>query len=579
MTTNTNSQTFDSKSKNAFTHTDILALFGLAMLTAFLFLLKIDTMPLFDPDEPRYASSAIEMVDKGNWIIPHFNGEPRLNKPPLFYWLTAMPLKWLGASESSARLPSVIFGIGGVILIFLWAKKMWGRKNGFLAGMILSVCPLYYSISRLCITDMTLSFFLYLSLYLFYTGYEKGMLSNRVKIAMSFSMSMMFLAKGHMGILIFFMVVCVFLIVMRDIRFLAQFWSRLGLVVFAALTIPWSVAFVINAGLPGTLNLLFNETYGRFVGGYQHPEPFYFYVTFFFIGFFPWSLFAPLAFIFPRKYGWGFAGEKQNAINHSAGNNKNDPEKSRAIFFSVWMIVVLVFFSLSKSKLFSYILPMAPTVPFICLIVFNNIRRRNRREDKKAQFAILTLTLIFSLIVMFCAPTWFSGKYMLLQGRIFLLMFAFCLCMAAPLAAVAFKGIAWGKYTLVITCYIMIVLIGLNLHLFMGDNRSTKALANDALPAGNDYTLLSYRKIPSSLVFYSGKTAQKIENGNIDAVKSFENKGKDVYIFMNKKDYKINKNAFDKFGYHRKGESTADVILIKPAMKTKKLAGLKTFEE
>ena len=124
-------------------------------------------MPLIDPDEPRYASTARDMVLNGNWIVPHFNGVPRINKPPLFYWTIAISYKLFGINEFSARLPSALAAIGTVLITYLWGKRLEDRKNGFWAGMVLMASPLFFLISRLCITDMMLTFFVCSSLYLF----------------------------------------------------------------------------------------------------------------------------------------------------------------------------------------------------------------------------------------------------------------------------------------------------------------------------------------------------------------------------------------------------------------------------
>ena len=82
---------------------DIPFLIGLFSIGLFLFLFYTWAMPLIDPDEPRYASTARDMVLNGNWIVPHFNGVPRINKPPLFYWTIAISYKLFGINEFSAR--------------------------------------------------------------------------------------------------------------------------------------------------------------------------------------------------------------------------------------------------------------------------------------------------------------------------------------------------------------------------------------------------------------------------------------------------------------------------------------------
>ena len=124
-------------------------------------LVSISALPLLDPDEPRYAGAGRAMARGGSLLVPEFNGEPRINKPPLFYWLVALSDTLAGgATETSARLPSVAVG-----LFMLWGtiwlgRKVFGAATGLLAGVVLSSTPLFIALSRCCITDMTLSFFM-----------------------------------------------------------------------------------------------------------------------------------------------------------------------------------------------------------------------------------------------------------------------------------------------------------------------------------------------------------------------------------------------------------------------------------
>ena len=116
------------------TKKDIPFLLGLIVIGLVLFLFYTWSMPLIDPDEPRYASTASDMVMNNNWIVPHFNGAPRINKPPLFYWAIAISYKIFGISEFSARLPATLAAIGTVLITYLWGRQLEDRKNGFWAG-------------------------------------------------------------------------------------------------------------------------------------------------------------------------------------------------------------------------------------------------------------------------------------------------------------------------------------------------------------------------------------------------------------------------------------------------------------
>lgn len=210
------------------TKKDIPFLLGLISLGFVLFLFYTWSMPLIDPDEPRYASAANDMVTNNHWIVPHFNGAPRINKPPLFYWVIAISYKIFGISEFSARLPATLAAIGTVLITYLWGKRLEDRKNGFWAGVMLMASPLFFFISRLCITDMLLTFFVCASLYLFFIEYTAANKNNLRRLFLYFLLSMVFLVKGPVGILLFILITMGFLLWIRDFQSIRRLWYLPG---------------------------------------------------------------------------------------------------------------------------------------------------------------------------------------------------------------------------------------------------------------------------------------------------------------------------------------------------------------
>ena len=94
-----------------------------------LFGYRLGVPGLMDPDEGRYAEIAREILLLRDWLIPHLNLFPYLEKPPLVYWLTAASFKVLGQSELAARLPSAAAALGGVLLAYGLARTLWGRDR------------------------------------------------------------------------------------------------------------------------------------------------------------------------------------------------------------------------------------------------------------------------------------------------------------------------------------------------------------------------------------------------------------------------------------------------------------------
>ncbi len=543
---------------------DLFVLAGLLLLVIILFFSNIGSLPLFDPDEPRYAAASKGMVETGDWIVPYFNGMPRLNKPPLFYWSVALSFKFFGVSEFSARLPSLIFGIGGVVVVFLWARSLWDRWKAFCAGFFLAICPLYVSVARLCITDMALSFFLYLGLYNFYLGYKNGDYTKVQKYVLYISFAMMFLVKGHVGLLLFLLVVSMFLLIVKDLKFLIKLWDPAGLVIFFFIILPWGLMFIHTIGMDTITGLITNETYGRFVGGYQHPEPFYFYAMAFFFGFFPLSFFIPVLFLFGKKIR---KGRDRLVDGVQDISSIKDAKEIDIKFFSVWLIVVILFFSMSKSKLFTYILPMAPAVPLLFISAFSGMEIKRGSWLYAFFLFIFLIFFAFSVITLIFLPDWIGSRY-LISNRVSVISWLFCICMTVAVIGFLIKGFVWGRAIIGLSTYTLLLLIILNLHIFIGDNRSVKYTVNEFLPPkGEGYILLSYRKLPSSLVFYSGKHVGLIEPWLDDPLGKFEiDNSDDVYIYMRAKDYRRHKDD-EIFNDFKLASNEDGAVVLKKIMK------------
>ena len=148
----------------------ILLLLGFCFIIYFVNLGRWD---LWNPDEPRYAEVAKEMVKGGDWVLMHYNGADYGNKPPLFFWLIALSsYLWQGFTSFSVRLPSALFGTLTVLLTFLLGKDLYASRTGFLSGLILATSVEFAYISTRADTDSTLTFFTTASLFCFFRWYQ-----------------------------------------------------------------------------------------------------------------------------------------------------------------------------------------------------------------------------------------------------------------------------------------------------------------------------------------------------------------------------------------------------------------------
>jgi 4-amino-4-deoxy-L-arabinose transferase-like glycosyltransferase len=140
------------------------AVAGLAVL-ALPFLFRLGAWPLTEPDEGRNAEVAREMLQFGNWSVPHFNHLPYLDKPVLLFWAMAAAYRALGVSEFAARLPSALAAIGTVALTFAVARALLDTRQAVVATVSVATAPLVLVFARAAIFDMLLTFLMTAALF------------------------------------------------------------------------------------------------------------------------------------------------------------------------------------------------------------------------------------------------------------------------------------------------------------------------------------------------------------------------------------------------------------------------------
>ena len=139
-----------------------------------LFFYRLGAPGLMDPDEGRYAEIAREFFVRGDWLIPHLNLLPYLEKPPLVYWLTALGFKVLGYTEVAARLPSAVSALAGVFLAYGLGRALWGPGPGVLGALVLATTAGYVALGRILTLDMTFALWLNLGIGLGYLALSRG---------------------------------------------------------------------------------------------------------------------------------------------------------------------------------------------------------------------------------------------------------------------------------------------------------------------------------------------------------------------------------------------------------------------
>jgi 4-amino-4-deoxy-L-arabinose transferase-like glycosyltransferase len=299
--------------------------------------------PLTLPDEGRYVGVAWEMMRSGDWLTPTLNGLPFFHKPPLFYWITAGSMSLFGLHEWAARAAPMLGGLLGALSLYLFTRRWMGQRAARLTLVALLAQPLFYLGGQFANLDMLVAGCITATIVLLAhaaLAVERG-LPHRAALALAYTMAASgVLAKGLIGLVIPALVVAVWLLMLRRWRVLmALIWIP-GVLLFLLLAAPWFVAMQVR--YPDFLDYFFVvQHFKRFAqAGFNNMQPFWFYpavLVLFSLPWLPW-----LHRLFTRGY-------------------LTDPERSPIrLLLWLWVLMVVLFFSMPRSKLVGYILPAVP---------------------------------------------------------------------------------------------------------------------------------------------------------------------------------------------------------------------------
>ncbi len=307
-----------------------------------LFFLNLGRWDLWNPDEPRYAQVAREMVQGGDWILMHFNGKMYGDKPPLFFSAIAFSsFLWGGFDSFSARFPSAFFGTLTVVLTFLLGRSLYSSRTGFLAGLILATSVEFVYLSTRANIDVTLTFFTTAAFFCFYMWDQKKIQSRLVIYGFYVAMALATLTKGPVGFVLPLLGTLIYLLVQKDWEGLKRMRLLTGLLLMVAIILSWYLPAVLKGGQEYLDVTLFKHTLDRFSKGWSHVKPFYYYFYNFPVEFLPWFIFLPGAIV----YGY---------------SSKMRDRRKEFFFLLTWFAVIFLFFSISKGKRGLYVLPLYP---------------------------------------------------------------------------------------------------------------------------------------------------------------------------------------------------------------------------
>ena len=365
-------------------HSAIILIAAAVIVAVYLFGL---TIPLVGPDEPRYAQVAREMWQAGDWVTPTLGGFHWFEKPALLYWLQISSYHLFGVNEFAARFGSALFGLGTIASLWLLGRSVESKKGivrfSDLLALIAASSIGIIVFARGASFDIILTFPMTASLASYWLWERKG--STLSLVGFYFFIGVALLAKGLVGIVFPFAIVMFYHLLSwklpRLSLLLSLVWGTAISVVVASL---WYVPMYLTNGWEFIDEFFIQHHFQRYTSNkYFHPQPFYFFLWVLPLMTIPWLPF--------------FVAGAWRGIKTAMGKTDDgDDVRSLVLFAFAWLLVPLVFFSLSGSKLPGYILPALPG----CLIIAGLCTSRWIGEKSKRLAATVGVAgVTFAVIV------------------------------------------------------------------------------------------------------------------------------------------------------------------------------------
>jgi 4-amino-4-deoxy-L-arabinose transferase-like glycosyltransferase len=306
------------------------------------------------PDEPRYAWIARDMAETGDWVTPRLYGKPWFEKPPLYYWGAAASFKLFGVSEAAARLPSAISALLATLGLAWLAWRLYGAETALWLLLLLPTTVAMVGFSHAAATDMPFSGMLTMAMtcaavVLGLTRNENTPVIPRTPwlalIFFGFFLGLAVLAKGPAAIILGGGAVFFWAIFAKRWRNAFRLFHPAAIAAFCLTALPWYTLCARRN--PDFFRIFIIEhNFKRFLTPeFQHIQPFWFYGAVLLIALLPWTALAVWSLVVGSVQFWRL---KQLSSN--------------SLYFLLWALFCLIFFSISKSKLPGYILPAIPAI-------------------------------------------------------------------------------------------------------------------------------------------------------------------------------------------------------------------------
>lgn len=343
---------------------------------------------LVRPDEGRYTEIAREMALSGDYVTPRLNGLKYFEKPPLQYWATALAISAFGQNDFTARWWPLFCGLLGLALVWSTVRAIAGRDVAWVSSALLASMVYYFVIAHINTVDMSLTAFMTLTMVGLIRGFgidgQSAKVARYWMVAAWAGAALAFLSKGLIGIVLPGAIFVLYLFASRHWRLLARMEWIWGPLAFVLIALPWPL--LVQARNPEWAHFFFiYEHFERF-SNTEHGRggELYYFIPLLIVGLLPWT---------PAALGLMHRDGRAAVATTFAKCQLNVP-----LFLTIWCAFLFVFFSVSKSKLPSYLLPSVPAFAMLLAPLMVSMMDRSFKRALTAM-AIIPVGLIIAAVI------------------------------------------------------------------------------------------------------------------------------------------------------------------------------------